>query len=153
MNYIKILIIFFGIIGCEKTESNAIEKRIAEKIANHVIENDSLNENIYSRKVLLHIKSEKLNDKNYKTYVSLNSQNSNLSESETEKLSINGFETIIYYSKSKSIFDLPEPFWIPDTKSWSFSSEIIENDIMISEQESVISNDENGADELNKIDF
>lgn len=112
MNKVKILIILlFGILGCEKKDSDNIEKRIAEKIAIHVIEKDSLKMYRYSGEVLLHIKSKKLNEENYKTYVSLNGLKTKSTEFRTEKLNINGFETIIYYSKSKSEFNLPEPFF------------------------------------------
>ena len=140
----KILIILlFGIISCEKMDSDAIEKRIAEKIAKHVIEKDSLNMYTYSEEVLLHIKSEKLNEENYKTYVSLNSLKSKSTEFKTEKLNINGFETIIYYSESKTDLSLPNSFFVPDSKSWNFLSEIIENDIILSQLELQISNEEN----------
>jgi hypothetical protein len=144
MNKMKILIILlFGIISCEKMDSDAIEKRIAEKIAKHVIEKDSLNMYTYSEEVLLHIKSEKLNEENYKTYVSLNSLKSKSTEFKTEKLNINGFETIIYYSESKTDLSLPNSFFMPDSKSWNFLSEIIENDIILSQLELQISNEEN----------
>jgi hypothetical protein len=144
MNKMKILIILlFGIISCEKMDSDAIEKRIAEKIAKHVIEKDSLNMYTYSEEVLLHIKSEKLNEENYKTYVSLNSLKSKSTEFKTEKLNINGFETIIYYSESKTDLSLPNSFFVPDSKSWNFLSEIIENDIILSQLELQISNEEN----------
>ena len=140
----KILIILlFGIISCEKMDSDAIEKRIAEKIAKHVIEKDSLNMYTYSEEVLLHIKSEKLNEENYKTYVSLNGLKSKSTEFKTEKLNINGFETIIYYSESKTDLSLPNSFFVPDSKSWNFLSEIIENDIILSQLELQISNEEN----------
>jgi len=77
---IKFLILIIStilIFGCNEKKiqnenSDNIEKRIAEKIAKHVIENDSLKIYKYSGEVLLHIKSEKLNEENYKTYVSLN---------------------------------------------------------------------------------
>ncbi|QXP59632.1 hypothetical protein [Olleya sp. HaHaR_3_96] len=150
----KILIILlFGIIGCKKTDSDAIEKRIAEKTAKHVIEKDSLNMCKYSGEVLLHIKSEKLNEKNYKTYVTLNGLKSKSTEFKTEKLNINGFETIIYYSESKTDLCLPNSFFVPDYKSWNFLSEIIENDIILSQLKLELSNEKNGIEELNEIDF
>jgi hypothetical protein len=154
MNKMKILIILlFGIIGCEKTNSNAIENRIAEKIAKHIIEKDSLNMYKYSGEVLLHIKSEKLNEENYKTYVSLNGLKSKPTEFKTKKLNINGFATVIYYSESKTELSLPNSFFVPDAKRWNFLSEIIENDIILSQLELQISNKENGIEELNEIDF
>ena len=154
MNKMKILIILlFGIIGCEKTDSDAIEKRIAEKIAKHVIEKDSLNMYTYSGEVLLHIKSEKLNEENYKTYVSLNGLKSKSTEFKTENLNINGFETIIYYSESKTDLSLSNSFFVPDSKSWNFLSEIIENDIILSQLKLELSNEKNGIEELNEIDF
>ena len=61
-----------GIIGCEKRNTQATEKRIAEKIIKHIIQKDSLKNHTYSGEIYFHIKSEKLNDKNYKTLVSLN---------------------------------------------------------------------------------
>tara|TARA_B110000114_G_C14808519_1_gene283729 strand:+ start:77 stop:541 length:465 start_codon:yes stop_codon:yes gene_type:complete len=154
MNKMKILIILlFGIIGCEKTDSDDIEKRIAEKIAKHVIEKGSLNMYKYSGEVLLHIKSEKLNEENYKTYVSLNGLKSKSTEFKTEKLNINGFETIIYYSESKTDLSLPNSFFVPDAKSWNFLSEIMDNHITLNELNLIISIDETGIEELNVIDF
>ncbi|WP_299278036.1 hypothetical protein [uncultured Psychroserpens sp.] len=154
MNKVKILIILlFGISGCKKADSHVIEKRIAEKIVKHVIENDSLKFRTYSREVSLHVKSEKLNEENYKTYVTLNPLKSKSAEFKTEKLNINGFETIIYYSKSKAEFNLPEPFFVPDSKSWEFLSEIAEKHIMLSQLKLVISIEENGIENLNEIDF
>jgi hypothetical protein len=154
MNKMKIyIILLFGIISCEKMDSDGIEKRIAENIAKHVIEKDSLNMYKYSGEVLLHIKSEKLNEENYKTYVSLNSLKSKSTEFKTEKLNINGFETIIYYSESKTDLSLPDSFFVPDSKSWDFLSEIIENEIILSRLKYELSNEENDIEELNEIDF
>ena len=155
MNKIKILIIvlFFGIIGCEKLNSNATEKRIAEKIAKHVIEKDSLKNYTYSGDVFIHIKSERLNDKNYKALVSLNGLKSKSTEFRNEKLNINGFETIVYYDKSKAEYSLPEPFFVPDSKSWNFLVELIEDEIILSKLELEISNDKNDTDELDESVF
>jgi hypothetical protein len=101
----------------------------------------------------LHIKSEKLNEENYKTYVSLNGLKSKPTEFKTKKLNINGFATVIYYSESKTELSLPNSFFVPDAKRWNFLSEIIENDIILSQLELQISNKENGIEELNEIDF
>ncbi|WP_179350061.1 hypothetical protein [Winogradskyella pacifica] len=154
MNKIKILIILlFGIIGCEKTDSDDIEKRFAEKIAKHIIEKDYLNMYKYSGEVLLHIKSEKLNEGNYKTYVSLNGLKSKSTKFKTEKLNINGFETIIYYSESKTDLSLPNSFFVPDAKSWNFLSEIMDNHITLNRLNLIITVDETGIEDLNIIDF
>ncbi|WP_283643211.1 hypothetical protein [Croceibacter atlanticus] len=154
MNKLKILIILlFGILGCAKTDSDNAEKRIAEKIAKHVIEKDSLKMYKYSGEVSLHIKSKKLNEETYKTYVSFNGLKSKSTEFRTEKLNINGFETIIYYSKSKTEFSLPDPFFVPDSKSWDFLSEFIENEIILSQLKYELSNEESGIEEPIEIDF
>ena len=81
--------------------SEGTEKRIAERIAKHIIEKDSLKNYTYSGNVFLHINSERLNDKNYKTLISLNGLESKSAEFRTERMNIDGFETIIYYEKSK----------------------------------------------------
>jgi len=158
---IKFLILIIStilIFGCneKKTQnenSDTIEKRIAEKIAKHVIENDSLKMYKYSGEVLLHIISEKLNEENYKTYVSINGLKPKSTEFKGEKLNIEGFNTVIYYSKSKAEFNLPESFFVAHSKSWNFLSEFVGNDIILSQLKFVISNEENGIEELNEIDF
>jgi len=154
MNKVKILIILlFGILGCEKTYSDNVEKRIAEKIAKHVIEKDSLKMYKYSGEVYLHIKSKKLNEETYKTYVSFNGLKSKSTEFRTEKMNISGFETIIYYSKSKTEFSLPDPFFVPDSKSWGFLAELIEDEIVLNKLKLEMSIDKNETEELDEIDF
>ena len=154
MNKVKIIIfLLIGILGCQEKNSESLEKKIAEKIAKHIIEKDSLKLNKYSREVFLHIKSEKLNGRNFKTYVSLNSLKSKAPEFRIEKLNINGIETFIYYSLSKSEFNLPEPFFVPDSKSWNFLSEITGKQILVSELKFVMSKSEIKIEELNEIDF
>ncbi|WP_299716637.1 hypothetical protein [uncultured Tenacibaculum sp.] len=155
MNKIKIFIIvfIFGFVGCEKMNSDRTEKRIAERIAKHVIEKDSLKNYTYSGDVFLHIKSERLNDENYKTLISLNGVKSKSIEFRNDRIIIDGFEIIIYYDKSKSEYNLPEPFFVPDSKGWSFLAELIEDNIILSKLELEISVDKKEIEELDEIDF
>ncbi len=133
--------------------SDGTEKRIAERIAKHVIKKDSLKNYTYSEDVFLHIKSERLNDKNYKTFISLNGLKSKSTEFRTERINIDGFETVIYYDKSKSEYNLPEPFFVPDSKGWSFLAELIEDEIILSKLDLEMSIDKNETEELDEIDF
>ncbi|WP_157358276.1 hypothetical protein [Winogradskyella sp. J14-2] len=155
MNKIKVLTIvfIFGIFGCGKMNSDGTEKRIAERIAKHIIEKDSLKNYTYSGDIFLHIKSERLNDKNYKTLISLNGLKSKSTEFRAERINIDGFETIIYYDKSKSEYNLPEPFFVPDSKGWSFLAELIEDEIVLRKLELEVSIDKNETEELDEIDF
>ncbi|APY06817.1 hypothetical protein BWZ20_00240 [Winogradskyella sp. J14-2] len=133
--------------------SDGTEKRIAERIAKHIIEKDSLKNYTYSGDIFLHIKSERLNDKNYKTLISLNGLKSKSTEFRAERINIDGFETIIYYDKSKSEYNLPEPFFVPDSKGWSFLAELIEDEIVLRKLELEVSIDKNETEELDEIDF
>lgn len=156
MNKIKVLLIvlFFGINGCEKINSDTTtEKRIAEKIAKHIIENDSLKKHTYSSDVFLNIISEKLNDKNYKTLISLNGLKSKSTEFKTESINIDGFKTIIYYNISKIEYNLPDQFFVPDSRNWSFLVELIGNDIILYKMELEIKKDHSTDEKLDEIDF
>ena len=155
MKKVKIIIILLiGVFGCSEKKTENFEKKIAKKIAKHIIEKDSLNVKRYSGKVFLHIKSEKLNETHFKTQVSLNGFKSKLSEFRVEKLNIKGFETIIYYSLPVNKLNIPEPFFfVPDAESWSFLSEIISNEIFLNELEFVIPKNENKIEELEETDF
>lgn len=155
MNKIKVLIILlFGILGCKKADSENTERRVAKKIAKHIIERDSLKMYRYSEGVSLHIKSEKLNDENYKTYASLNGLKPKSNEYKTEKLNISGFETIIYFSKPRTKFNLPGAFFVPDAKRWNFLAEFLGNDIMLNELTFIILNQGYGIeDEPDETDF
>ena len=155
MNKIKVLIIvfIFGIVSCGKMNSDGTEKRIAEKIAKHIIKKDSLKNDIYSGDVILHIKSERLNEKNYKTRISLNGLKSKSIEFRTERINVDGFETIIYYNRSKSEYNLPKPFFVPDSKSWIYLSELIEDEIVLHKMELEVPNDKNETIKLDENDF
>ena len=155
MNKIKvfILVFIFGFISCKKMNSVGTEKLIAERIAKHIIEKDSLKNYTYSGEASFHIKSRKINNVTYKTYVSFNSLKSKSTELKTEKVNIDGFQTIIYYSELNNEFNLPGPFWVPDSRGWNFLTELIEDEIILYKLKQEMSTDINEIEELNEINF
>ena len=152
MKNIKTIIYFITLISlftlsCEKKDSNQLEKRIAIKVAEYVIEKDSLKKFSYSSDMYLHINSNKLNENHFKTFVSFNGLKPEFNDSEFEKINVNGFETFIYYT-----FELNDSFYIPDSKSHNFLIEYYYDEIILNELTWITKKDES-LEELEDLDF
>ncbi|GLU44599.1 hypothetical protein [Allomuricauda sp. NBRC 101325] len=155
MNKIKVflMILFIGIISCEEKNQVRTEKLIAEKLAKHVIEEHSLKGHTYSGEIFLHIKLEKLNDRNFKALISLNGLKSNSAEFRMDSINIDELRTIIYFDKSENENKLPEPFFVPDSESWSFLAELIGNEIVFNALELSYTKDKIDVEDLNEIEY
>ena len=117
-----------------------------------MIEKDSLKTNRYSRGVFFNIYSERINEFNYKTYVSINGLKSNSKEFKSEKIIINDFPIIIYYSVSKER-SLPGVFFVPDCKVWNFLSEFSQNEIYLNELNPIYEMHKGEFEEQEDTDF
>ena len=134
-------------ISCDNKQSEDFERKIATDIAEFLIENDTLNLKQYSNDIALHIAFRRLNEKTYKTFVSLNGLKTKSDKLRKEEIMIGELKTIIYYSQSNLELDLPEPFFVPDTKGWIFLAEYYNNELFIS-QLTKIYLDKNSTTEL-----
>ena len=153
MNKIILLLLIGLLASCKKTDSYNTEKKIAEKIAKYIIKKDSLNLERYSGEVFLHINSKAINDRNYRTYVTLNGLEPNSTEFKTEKTTISGFNTLIYYSLAESKLSIPGAFFVPDSKSWWFLSELNQNEIFLNELKPIIEINKGEIEKEEETDF
>lgn len=154
MNYVKVILIISLIFySCNKIDSNNIENRIAENIVKLIIENDSLKSFNYSSEVFLHIKSQKLNKNSFRTYVTLNGTLNESVQGSVQKLNIDGFETIVYYSEDSGEFDLPNPFWVLHSKHWNFITEVAGNELVSYQLNRIYPENNNEIEDTFEIDF
>ena len=125
---VSILFLIPFIFCCSNRKNNLEEKKLAIKLSNHLIKKDSLNINNFSKDVSFHIISEKLNNNNYLTRVSLNHLKLDSNDFHLDTLTIGKFKTYIYYSTET--FNLSDVFWIPDAKSWRFFIKKVDTDFI-----------------------
>ena len=153
MNKIIFLLLLGFFTSCKQKDLYVAEKRVAENIAKYIIDKDSLSPKRYSGEVFLHIYSKVLNDKNYRTYVTLNGLEPKSTEFKTEKTVISGFNILTYYSLNEQKLSIPSAFFVPDSKSWSFLSELYQNDIYLNELKPILEMNKVVIDKDNETDF
>lgn len=148
-----IIALIIGLLSCQKKDTTHLEKKIAVQIVEYIINKDTILKYKYSREVFLHITSQKLGKNHYKSYIVLNGLQPNFNNFKTEKLKIKGIETIIYYSTDNSDFNLPNPFFVPDSKHWEFLIETLDNEIMMNKLEPVYIYGESNSVQIDELDF
>ena len=139
--------------NCQEKNDGEVEKKLAKKIAEHIIGKDSLDLSRYTHHKFLHISSKKLNENTFKSYVSLNGLRTKSTEFHTEELTIKGHKTIIYYSKQNEKHNLADPFFVPDSRSWRFLSEVYDDYIMLNEIKRIYSDEKLDNEIPDELDF
>lgn len=140
------------VFGCEKAETNLTEKRIAIKVVNQILEKNSINKTNFSNEVFIHVKSINSKKGRYKTRVSINSLKPESNAVKRDSVNISGFTVFIYYDKPKNKSQLPAAFFVPDARSWNFSTEIVKNEIIITELKLETNKNVNHIEESNEFD-
>lgn len=119
-----LLLVSITFISCLTNKEN--EKLIIHNLVEYIIEKDSLSQFTYSKQPLIHVVTEDTGNNQIKTHVTINNIISDKKDYITDTITIKSFKTIIYKTPNKT-FNLPAPFFVPDSRSYLFLTEIIDS--------------------------